>query len=324
MDKFMDSPWFLRLTALALALILFFSVRSEQENKTKTSETMDVIRNVPVEVYYDKENLVVTGAPDYVDVTIQGPANLVQTAKLLKDFTVMFDLTNLPLGEHEMRAEFENISDKLTVRTDPSKFKLTIEEKITETFTIDTEINEQSIAEDYYVKSIGIEPKEVVVTGAKSVVESIEFVKVSITTDKGTKDSFQQKARIRVLDRDLNKLPVTILPEEASVSVEVEQYSKEVPLVLKETGDLASGITLDAIELIDQKVTIFGTKQAIEGIEAVEVPIDRSKITKTEDIEVKLALPAAISKLSQDKAKVKIKVKDAANPEIPVEEPDEE
>ena len=127
-----------------------------------------------------------------------------------------------------------------------------------------------------------------------------------------------------MLDRDLNKLPVTILPEEASVSVEVEQYSKEVPLVLKETGDLASGITLDAIELIDQKVTIFGTKQAIEGIEAVEVPIDRSKITKTEDIEVKLALPAAISKLSQDKAKVKIKVKDAANPEIPVEEPDEE
>ena len=31
MDKFMDSPWFLRFTALFLAIILFFSVKAEEE-----------------------------------------------------------------------------------------------------------------------------------------------------------------------------------------------------------------------------------------------------------------------------------------------------
>ena len=30
MDKLMDSPWFLRFTALFLAIVLFFSVQAEE------------------------------------------------------------------------------------------------------------------------------------------------------------------------------------------------------------------------------------------------------------------------------------------------------
>ena len=41
------------------------SGRREIEGKT-VGDTMDVIRDVPVEVYYDNENLVVTGVPETV------------------------------------------------------------------------------------------------------------------------------------------------------------------------------------------------------------------------------------------------------------------
>ena len=52
MDKFMDSPWFLRITALFLAVILFFSVKTEERSSSKNvGDTMDIIRDVPVEVY---------------------------------------------------------------------------------------------------------------------------------------------------------------------------------------------------------------------------------------------------------------------------------
>ena len=105
MDKLMDSPWFLRFTALFLAIILFFSVKVEEEKSAgKTAgESMDVIRDVPVEIYYDNENLVVTGVPETVDMTIEGPKNFVQTTKLLKDFNLSVDLTNLTMGEHTVR-----------------------------------------------------------------------------------------------------------------------------------------------------------------------------------------------------------------------------
>ena len=87
MDKMMDSPWVLRIIALFLAFC-FFSVRTELSplNKATSNEQTDVIRDVPVDVYYDNENLIVTGLPETVDVTIEGPMALVLKAKGAKDF----------------------------------------------------------------------------------------------------------------------------------------------------------------------------------------------------------------------------------------------
>ena len=48
-------------------------------------------------------------------------------------------------------------------------------------------------------------PSTIEVTGAKSVIESISFVKASITGDKEINKSFEQQARVRVLDKDLNE-----------------------------------------------------------------------------------------------------------------------
>ena len=150
MDKFMDSPWFLRFTALFLAVILFFSVQAEEGKRSKTvGDQMDIIRDVPVEVYYDNENLVVTGVPETVNMTIEGPANIVQTTKLLKDFTLRVDLSNLPMGKHTVEIQHENISEKLQVQIDPATIDVVIEEKITETFRVDPELNERLLAEDF-------------------------------------------------------------------------------------------------------------------------------------------------------------------------------
>ncbi|CAM5694251.1 CdaA regulatory protein CdaR OS=Lysinibacillus sphaericus OX=1421 GN=LS41612_01450 PE=4 SV=1 [Lysinibacillus sphaericus] len=73
MDKMMDSPWVLRIIALFLACLLFFSVRAElaSTDKTAMTEQVEVIRDVPVEVYYDDDSLIVTGIPKTVNVTVR-------------------------------------------------------------------------------------------------------------------------------------------------------------------------------------------------------------------------------------------------------------
>src|SRR5690606_23660649 len=136
MDKFMDRPWFLRFTALALAIILFFSVKSENEktNGASIGDAVDIIKGIPLEVYYDKDNYVVTGAPETVDVTISGPSSLVQSAKLLRDFTLKVDLRTEPLGRHTLEIKTENLSDKLDVKLEPKTIEVLYEEKITQTF----------------------------------------------------------------------------------------------------------------------------------------------------------------------------------------------
>ena len=94
----------------------------------------------------------------------------------------------------------------------------------------------------FNVVNMEVDPATIEVTGAKSVIESISFVKVTATGDNGINKSFEQKARVRVLDKDLNKLNVVIDPEEVTVKVEIAEYNKEVPIVCKSRGTPAENV----------------------------------------------------------------------------------
>ena len=322
MDKFMDSPWFLRFTALFLAIILFFSVQAEEKSGSKAvGDTMDIIRDFPVQVYYDNENLVVTGVPETVNMTIEGPANIVQTTKLLKDFTLRVDLSSLPMGKHTVKVQTENISDKLDVRFDPATIDVVIEEKITQSFRVDPELNERLLAENFNVVKIDVDPETIEVTGAKSVIESISFVKASVTGDKEIDKSFEQQARVRVLDKDLTKLNVTIVPEQVNVKVDIAEYSKEVPIILKSRGEPVEGITVNSIATADKTIRLFGSRKALAQIKEFSVEVDVSEVKGQETIAIDLKKPKDVSKMSLDKIKVKVDVT-VTNPELEVLAPE--
>ncbi len=329
MDKFMNSPWFLRLTALFLAIILFFTVQAEEKKGNKAvGDTMDIIRDFPVQVYYDNENLVVTGVPETVNMTIEGPANIVQTTKLLKDFTLRVDLSSLPMGRHTVKIEHENISEKLQVRLDPATIEVVIEEKITQTFRVDPELNERLLAEEFNVVKIDVLPSTIEVTGAKSVIESISFVKASITGDKEINKSFEQQARVRVLDKDLTKLNVTIVPEQVTVKVEISEYSKEVPIVLKSRGVPVTDVTVDDVSAQDKTISLFGPRKVLDQIKEFSVDVDVSEVKGQGTMMIDLKKPKGVSKMSLDKIKVKIDATvtdsnsdlEVLNPEPPVED----
>ncbi|MGN7386299.1 CdaR family protein [Sporosarcina sp. SAFN-015] len=310
MDNLMDRPWFLRITALALAIILFFSVQAEEDKKTGSTigDSQDVLRDVPVEVFYDNENLVVTGVPKTVNMSIDGPANLVQTTKLLKDFTLKVDLRSLELGRHTVKIQAENLSEKLDVRLDPATVDVVIEEKISKSFPVEPEFNERLLAEGFNAVRKEVEPSMIQVTGAKSVIESISFVKVSATGEQGIDKSFEQKARVRVLDRDLNKLNVIIEPEDVTVKVEVKENSKEVPIVLREKGVPGENIVIDSVFSEMKTVTLYGPQKTLESIGEIRVDVDVSKVKESGTVELNVPKPKGVSKLSEDKVKVNIRV----------------
>ncbi|WP_082732012.1 YbbR-like domain-containing protein [Sporosarcina sp. HYO08] len=308
MDKLMDTPWFLRFTALALAIVVFISVKVE-DGKTegnRVGDHADIIRDVPVEVYYDNENLVVTGVPETVNMTIEGPANIVQTTKLLKDFTLKVDLRDLPMGNHSVRIQHENVSDKLQVRLDPTVIHIGIEEKITRTFRVDPELNERLLAEDYAVVKMDVDPATIEVTGAKSIIESISFVKASVTGEPGIERSFEQTATVRVLDRDLNKLNVAIVPEQVTIKVNIEAQKKEVPIVLKERGTPAKGVTIDSMRANEKTVVLSGSRKVLDELQELIVDVDVSKVDGSSTLTVDLKIPKGVSKMSLDKLKIDI------------------
>ncbi|MER2262835.1 MAG: CdaR family protein [Psychrobacillus sp.] len=315
MDKMMNNPWLLRIITLTFAILLFVSVKSdlESDHQNSSNNAIDVLRDVPVEVYYDDENLVVTGVPDTVDVNIQGPANFVTSAKIMKDYKLFVDLRELPMGEHRVAISLENFSEKLKVRTDPVYVNVLIEEKITQEFRVDLDMNESLLAENYVMNS-SVEPRTVNVTGAKSVIQAIGYVKATISSEKGIDKSFEQEASVRVLDLDLNKLDVTVEPRTVNVKVTVEEYSKEVPISLSKKGTPKEGLTINTLSPATQKLRVYGPRSVVDKIDRLNVDVDVSKIEDTGTFSVKVAAPEGVTRLSQEKIDVKAEVTNTSPP----------
>ena len=313
----MNNPWFLRITALILAIALFISVRSELEsdNRNASSNDVDVIRDIPLEVYYDDDNLVVTGPPKTVNVNVEGPKNLVLSAKLMKDFKVFIDLRELTIGTHRVPVSTENFIEKLNVRTDPQYVDVVIEERISREFNVETDMNEGLLADNYIVKSYEVNPQKVTITGAKSVINSIGYVKATISGDQDINKSFEQETTVKVLDLDLNKLDVIVEPSSVHVSVKVEEYSKVVPVALVKQGNPKAGVTVNGITTKTDTIRLYGPKAVLDKIDQLNVDVDISKIEKPGNFDMKLALPEGVTKLSKEVIEITGDVTNAPDPD---------
>ncbi|KOS66863.1 hypothetical protein AEA09_15255 [Lysinibacillus contaminans] len=323
MDKMIDSPWMLRIVALFLACLLFFSVHAElsDANESAGTDDVEVIRDVPLEVFYDDENLIVTGLPKTVNVTIEGPRTFVLSMKYAKDFSIFVDLNHLLLGEHTVEIQYENISEKLQVTLDPATVDVKIEEKITQEFRVDPEMNHRLIEDGYVLKGMTAEPATVFITGAKSVIESISYVKATVKGEEGLNQSFSQDADVKVLDRDLNKLDVLIEQGSVNVKVDIAEYSKELPLSIHQIGTAPEGVTINSLTTNVKTVKVYGKKSIIDLLNEITVEVDVSQITEAKTYEFEVKLPEGTTKVSEPKIKVKADITKVE--EVPVMDSEE-
>ena len=308
MDKLFDSPWALRITALVLAGVLFFYVQSlKTDGKDSDSIETDILLDVPLEVYYDEDNLIVTGLPKTVDVKIEGPSSVILQAKLKKDYKVFVDLSSLVIGEHNVPIVTENFSDKLDVKVEPASVNVVLEERVTQEFKVEPELNNRLIAEDFVLDSMEANPTRVMITGAKSVIDSISYVKATVKSEGNISESFSLQSNVIVLNRDLNKLDVTIEPQAVEVKVNVKPYTREIPIVLETIGE-SKDMEVNALSLSQGSIVVTGAKSTLDAIKEITAQINLEDIKDSGDYEVKLLLPEGVTLLSDKPVTVKADV----------------
>ncbi|NMH67622.1 YbbR-like domain-containing protein [Bacillus sp. RO3] len=314
MDKFMESRWFMRIVGLMLAFILYLSVNFDDIQKTannnngSSQNAIETIQDVPLEVFYDRENLEVSGLPDTVNVTVEGSRAIVQQAKTVKDFQVYVDLNDIEIGEHQVEIKIDNISDKLEVKLDPKVVTISVQEKVTEEFTIEPQFNDSFLSNGYEAEGLAVDPKTVKVTGSKDEVEQIAYVIATLDLDEEINENVTREARVQVLDREYNKLDVQIDPDVVEVTVSVINKSKSVPVTVKQKGRLPDGTTLESITVEPEVATIFGRQDVLDTVEELLAEIDLSKIRKDTTVSVPLALQDGLNKVAPEEVKVIVDV----------------
>lgn len=318
MDKLFVNKWVLRIFSLVLAIVLFIYVSYEEkldgENASIAKESVEVITGVPLEAYYDKENLIVSGLPETVNVTISGPSTIVLKTKINQDFTLFVDLNDLLIGEHQVTIQDENISDKLEVTIDPVTVNVTIEEKVTKQYKVEPEINNTLIEDGYILDEMSVKPDIVNITGAKSIIDSINFVKATVKAEAGIKQSFNQQSPVRVLNDELDSLDVIVEPENVEITVNVKEYSRNVPVTIKQTGTLPENIEIVSFIPESKELKVFGKKAIIDELTGLVVEFDVSALSESGTYNATIIVPDGV-KTNSKTLKLKTEVRKGTSSE---------
>jgi YbbR domain-containing protein len=313
MDKLMDNRWFMKAIALALALLLYSAVPDDESKTNEVNvpgkQNTETIQDVPVKAYYDTENLVVSGIPNTVDVTIQGPLPNVQAAKALKNFEVYVDLDGIKIGSHTVPLKIKDINNKLGVQIDPAYANITVQERVTKEFKVEAEYDTALLEEGYAAEQPIVEPSTVKITGAKDTIERITYVKATLDIKDQINQSVTKEAKVRVLDQELNKLDVVVEPETVQVTIPVKSAKKTVPIKIVQKGSLQQGIVLEDIAILDlEESIIVGPEELLKKTESVRVEVDLDKITEDTTLTLPVIISEGITKVSPQTVEVKVDV----------------
>ncbi|WP_042454375.1 CdaR family protein [Neobacillus dielmonensis] len=310
MDKLMDNPWFIKILALLLAVLLYSSVQNQgnQDVNVPDGKSSAVVEDVSVKVYYDTENLVVSGIPTTVDVTLKGPNALVQSAKALRNFEVYVNLTGAKIGRQQAKIQIKDLSDKLKATIKPTTVSVTVQEKISKQYNVEAQYNENQIEEGYSVGQPVLDPKKVKITGPKSEMDRIAYVKAVIDAANKLKDTTTAEANIQVLDKDLNKLDVSVEPASVKVTIPIKQNAKTVPINIVRKGTPPSGVTIDDIKIDTKEAVIYGNEDVLKNTESVRVEVDLSKITDNTTLELPVIISNGITKVTPQLVKATVTV----------------
>lgn len=304
--------WFTKVLSLAFALLLFSYVYDPNESSTDVNVPSDsetaILEDIPVTAYYDTENVVVTGIPKTVTVTLKGPTVHIQQAKLKKDFEVYVNLANAELGSKTVPLQIKDLSEKIKATIDPETIKVTLKEKVTEEFTVEAEYSSSSIEDGYAAGTAIVEPKTVKVTGAKDDIEKIAYVKANVNLDGNINESVSQQAKVSVLDSSLNKLNVQVEPETVQVNIPVKRTSKTVPINIVEQGTPPENITIDSITLDKKEATISAPEDILKEVESTRVEVDLSEIEKDEELTLPVIISNGVTAVDPELVKVTVKV----------------
>ena len=217
-------------------------------------------------------------------------------------------------------------------KIDPTYVTVTIKEKVSEFKTISYDLlNQDSLDVKLFVKNVTLSKTEVVVKGSQDTLDKIATIKALIDLDNST---FSKEGQHKVDNLKFVAYGsdgqiidnVEIVDTKITATVELDSYSKDVPIKIETIGELSkdfaiSSITINGVDSDSYKTTIYGDEALLEGISSVPVTIDvnglGAKGSKTSIVSI--SKPAGVRHISEQTITVVLNFGDAKQADVRIE-----
>lgn len=305
MDKWFNNNNFAKILALAVSLLLWAMVHSNDVTPTPTTNTSiepRAIDNVKIEAYgIDSSKYVLTSMSETeVEMQVRGQRSVL-TSVFTDEYKVRLDLSNVGPGTTTLPLSHVVPKGVEFVSMEPSSVTVTIEELSSQNFEVNV-VTTGTPADGYAAGTPVITPNEPVkVTLPVSQLAAVGKVQGTVNIDGATENVTEKKVKLAAYDLEGKEIEGAVI-EPAAVSVDIpitEEFAK-VPLKIKYEGQLPEGLTLAKVDSNVSEVTLFGSQEAIVGIESYSgVTLDLSALTEagTETIKADLTPPSGFEKI---------------------------
>lgn len=320
LEKILNRPNMLLYISLVFSIIMFVLVDSKATSFV--SKDAEFLTNIPVKVVYNNSAYVIEGIPESVDMTLIGKKSQLYLARQLGDKEVVVDLTDYNAGDSPVKVKltYNKPINNISYKIDPTYVEVMIKEKVSDNKTITYDLlNQDDLDPKLSVRSVELSKSDVIVRGSQDTINSIASIKALIDLNNKEECDFNKAGTCTIENFKLVAYGdegqivnnVEIVSTNIVAKVELESYSKKVPVKVQTTGKLISGkaissITINGVNANDFETTIYGDEVALENINYIMASIDvegqgnaGSKTSK-----VTFSKPAGVRHISDDSVSI--------------------
>ena len=318
-DKLAGRQSTLLIISLVLAYLVFLIISNE--SNVMIDKYAEILYEQPVTAVYNEELYVVEGLPEVVDITLIGQRRHIFLAKQSPAKGVSVDLTGLKPGNHKVTLKYTQRLKSLDYKLDPSQVTVTIYEKESENKNLTYDVlHQDKLDNKLYISNIELDRNEVIVKGARYVLDKIAAVKalidVNAIPNPKAGDITIKDIPLVAYDDNGEIIDVEIVPKTITAKITITSPSKEIPIKLVPVNNLAFGKSIKSMTSSVTKVTVYGEQATIDAIEQLEVEIDVKGLEEDKEYNVRLKKPKGITEISVKTMTVKVEVDNSSSKEF--------
>ncbi|MCL6632069.1 MAG: hypothetical protein K6T63_05485 [Alicyclobacillus herbarius] len=307
MSRFWSNNNVLRIIALALSCILWFTVQPSPDTSAVTNNVSVSKFPIAVHVRTSDDTVVTSVSPSAAIVAVHdSTVNLQSLTEQMLNVQLVADVRGLGPGQHQVPLTAEHMP-LVQYSLSPSSVTVVIADRKTDERPVRVIVRGQP-ASGYTVGNPDCDVATVKVSGSAQALGRVSTVAAFVSV-QGANDSVSQEVTLAAIDARGNPVDgVTVTPATAHVTVPIVAPHQSVPIRLETSGSPAAGYDVAGLTPSVSSVTLYG----IHLPKHLTIPVDVSGLNRSKTVSVKAPLPDGATRASPSTVSVRVQIEPSA------------
>ncbi|MBS4750869.1 hypothetical protein GMA11_04945 [Granulicatella sp. zg-ZJ] len=300
MEKWLKNKYIVVFVSFLLSVLLASFIYSRHDALTTNIDssasvtTQKIITNVPIRIKDSSNSKYISGLPEHVVVSLEGPRNILSQLSNQTINVETEDLATVENGSTTIRYKLTDLPNGVIGTIQPYESNIIVSKRMTKTFPVTPLVDKSIVSDGYVMGAVEVSPSTVSITGSEDTILKIDTVTATITVSSTKTETFtQDNVSVVVKDKNGNILDVKV-DKNVSITVPIYKKGQTVPVDITLAGQ-REGYTYTVESQNVSELTLLGTADKLKDITRISATINVSDLTETKTLEATVLVPIGVT-----------------------------